>query len=185
MQQKTITVKNMVLSALLIALAIFIPMISFRITLPYFTMTLASHVPVLLSMFLNPVCAVLVAVGSFVGFLFSATIEVALRALTHVIFAFVGAYMLKKNANIFLVLLVTMLLHAVCETLVMGCFGFQMLGMDQAVSFGGQLAVAGIIAGLTMVHHLIDSAITFVIYKAIKPVADFGGQIHINKHITL
>lgn len=183
--QRTLNVKNMVLTAMLIALSIVIPMFMPRLTLPFFTITLAAHVPVLLSMFINPVCAVFVAIGSFIGFLFSAPIEVAFRALTHVIFACAGAVMLQRKGNIFLVWGVTMLLHAICETFVMYLFGFKLLEMQQTIPGANALIACLVIGGLTMFHHTGDFLITAALYKAIKPVGVFEGSIHLTPSKTL
>lgn len=187
MTNAKINTKNIVLTGLLIALAVVIPMFMPRvINVPgFFTVTLASHVPVLLSMFINPICAAAVAVGSTIGFLFTSPPEVVVRAATHAIFAVVGALMLKKNINIFVVLVVTMLLHTVCETTVMFCFGIKLTNLQQTLPQATQAVALGIIAGLTCLHHLMDFVITFVIYKAIKPIGAFESEMHITKTHSL
>lgn len=64
-------IKQMVYAGLLTALAIVIP-IQFgflRIVIPpYFTATLAAHVPMMLSMLISPFVAAVVGIGSTIGF---------------------------------------------------------------------------------------------------------------------
>ncbi|MEG2915982.1 MAG: hypothetical protein RR839_06035, partial [Oscillospiraceae bacterium] len=63
--------KNMVISALLCALGIVIPMFFPKIVLPPASFTLASHVPIFIAMMLSPSIAVTVAIGTTFGFLLS------------------------------------------------------------------------------------------------------------------
>lgn len=91
------TTKNISLAALLIALGITIPMFMPKIIIPPSSYTLASHVPVMIAMFISPSVAVAVAIGTAWGFLISATDIIAMRALSHVVFALAGAIYLKNN----------------------------------------------------------------------------------------
>ncbi|MDP3486359.1 MAG: ECF transporter S component, partial [Bacillota bacterium] len=64
--------KELLYGALLTALALMIPLLFrgwLQIVIPPFTATLGSHVPVMLAMFVSPLVAALVGVGSAVGFL--------------------------------------------------------------------------------------------------------------------
>ena len=64
-------VKELVLGALLTALALLIPLAFggiLGITIPPFSATLASHVPVMLAMLVNPLVAFVVGAGSAFGF---------------------------------------------------------------------------------------------------------------------
>jgi niacin transporter len=86
-------VKKLTYATLLTALAIIIP-INFgflKIQIPPFTATLASHVPLFLSMILGPWVAITVGVGSALGFLITSPAVVAARAFMHVFVGLAGA----------------------------------------------------------------------------------------------
>lgn len=97
---KTNSVKRLTISALLIAMGIIIPMVMPRITIGPASFTLASHVPVFIAMFISPMVAIAVSLGTGFGFFLSATPIIALRALSHLIFAVIGAVILQKHPEI-------------------------------------------------------------------------------------
>lgn len=97
---ETNSVKRLTISALLIAMGIIIPMVMPRITIGPASFTLASHVPVFIAMFISPVVAIAVSLGTGFGFFLSATPIIALRALSHLIFAVIGAVILQKHPEI-------------------------------------------------------------------------------------
>ena len=97
---KTNSVKRLTISALLIAMGIIIPIVMPRITIGPASFTLASHVPVFIAMFISPVVAIAVSLGTGFGFFLSATPIIALRALSHLIFAVIGAVILQKHPEI-------------------------------------------------------------------------------------
>ena len=97
---KTNSVKRLTISALLIAMGIIIPMVMPRSTIGPASFTLASHVPVFIAMFISPVVAIAVSLGTGFGFFLSATPIIALRALSHLIFAVIGAVILQKHPEI-------------------------------------------------------------------------------------
>ncbi|MGL1883206.1 hypothetical protein ACDJ38_04920 [Enterococcus faecalis] len=97
---KTNSVKRLTISALLIAMGIIIPMVMPRITIGPASFTLASHVPVFIAMFISPVVAIAVSLGTGFGFFLSATPIIALRALSHLVFAVIGAVILQKHPEI-------------------------------------------------------------------------------------
>ncbi|MEX1581368.1 MULTISPECIES: hypothetical protein [Enterococcus] len=97
---KTNSVKRLTISALLIAMGIIITMVMPRITIGPASFTLASHVPVFIAMFISPVVAIAVSLGTGFGFFLSATPIIALRALSHLIFAVIGAVILQKHPEI-------------------------------------------------------------------------------------
>ncbi|EGO6563773.1 hypothetical protein [Enterococcus faecalis] len=97
---KTNSVKRLTISALLIVMGIIIPMVMPRITIGPASFTLASHVPVFIAMFISPVVAIAVSLGTGFGFFLSATPIIALRALSHLIFAVIGAVILQKHPEI-------------------------------------------------------------------------------------
>ncbi len=155
--------KTITLTGLLTALAIIIPMIMpLKVVMPPFTATLASHVPLILAMFISPLSAVVVALGSGIGFLLTPLGPiVAARAALHVVFTFFGAYMIRKNFNFYLVLLVTLLLHALSDMAIVyvlsSWFNINVIG-DQAMGY-----VQYVIGIGTSIHHVVDYAIAVAI----------------------
>ena len=160
-----ISTKNIVIGALLIGLAIIIPVIiPIKIVIPPFSATLFSHVPLILAMFINPAIAVCVALGSAIGFIISLGPIVAARAAMHVFFVFVGAYMVKKNRNIYIIAFVTMIIHSVSDMLIV-----YLLHIAGLLELGSAMStVQYIIAVGTSVHHLVVFAIALVIYAAVR-----------------
>ena len=161
-------IRNITLAAMLTALTIIIPIMftPLRVVLGPYTATITAHVPVIVSMFISAPVAAFVALCSGIGFLISSTPIVALRAASHVFFAFAGAKMIaSKKSNIFVTIAVTALIHAVAETLIvyLGCImGFVAtnefgLGFYTAVTFGG-----------TVAHHCVDFIIALLGIKVLK-----------------
>lgn len=90
--------KEIVTSALLTALSLLIP-ITFggyiKIYIPPFSATLASHVPSMIAMLISPTAAVMVGLGSTLGFLLIMGPVVAARAFVHVFFGLAGALLIE------------------------------------------------------------------------------------------
>ncbi len=170
--------KTLVVSALLTALGILIPLVMqppFKILIEPMSFTLASHVPVMIAMFVSPMSAAIVAVGTALGFLLSGMpLVVAIRAFSHIIFALVGAWLVQsgkiKNSFMSLSILavITGLLHGVFEMISVLPF-----------YFGGSLAqgfydtsfaygIVGLVGFGTFVHSIIDFIISVLIVKALK-----------------
>ena len=157
-----LSTKDLIIGALLTALTIIIPT-AFKtpftsLVIPPFSATLAAHVPLIIAMFINPFVALLVAVSSPIGFIISGVPPtVVARAASHIIFIAVGAFMVQRRANIYLIVLATMLIHGVCEYLVILPFGFLYDSFQALVTLYG-----------TMIHSLIDTVIAILIILAIK-----------------
>lgn len=153
--------KDLVLTALLIAIGIIIPVyFSFlRVTLPpAFTATLMAHVPIFIAMFISPWSALFTAIGTTLGFLFTTPLVVAVRAASHVIFALIGAWMIRKGHNLILIGVVTALLHAAFEGLVV--YLFLVLGFTPATEGTSILLSAFYVTGVgTIIHDIIDYVI--------------------------
>ncbi|MEG1415443.1 MAG: ECF transporter S component [Clostridium sp.] len=164
--------KNLVITALLMAFAIIIP-VAFggflRIIIPPFSATLASHVPIFLSMFLGPIPAIIVALGSSIGFLISFPDPViAARALMHVGVVLVGATLLKRGVGYWKVMIITAPIHGILESLIVIPF----VGFDLYQAF----IVVGIGA---MIHHMVDAGITRAILPALKLASpSFSENLH-------
>jgi niacin transporter len=165
----------MVIAAMLSSIGIIIPMFSpFKIILEPASFTLASHVPIFIAMFISPFVAVFVSVITAFGFLMAGIFPpvVVFRALTHIIFSFVGAYILKKNNTILLsfktsvpfVLLIS-LLHAVFEVIVSSVFYFTGQSTANYV-----VVVLGLVGVGTVVHSTFDFILASVIWVPLQKV---------------
>ncbi len=165
--KKTFNTKDMVITALLIALGIMIPTMfsGLRVYIPPFSATLTAHVPVFIAMFISPISAIFTSLGTTIGFIFAGLDPaVTARAFSHIIFAVVGAYMIKKNCSIVLVGATTMFLHAIFEALVSLLF----LSTGWSVSNGNMLYIAFYVTGVgTLIHHIIDYIIAIILVKAL------------------
>ncbi|MBE6051759.1 MAG: ECF transporter S component [Clostridium sp.] len=151
--------KQMVYAALLTALAIIIPIqFSFlRVYIPPFSATLAAHVPMFMAMLISPMTAVVVGVGSTLGFLFTGLdIAVVCRAATHIVVGFVGARIILSSSNYAKAAIITAPIHGLLEALVVIPF----VGLD----FYQLVVVTGVCG---MIHHSIDSVIAGVLVQAI------------------
>lgn len=142
---------------LLTSLALIIPL-SFGgvlgVVIPPFSATLASHVPVMLSMTISPQVAFMVAAGSALGFLIKLGPVIGARAAMHIIFAVAGALMIKRGFSFRRALLATLPIHAFSEALIVLLFGFT-------------LHKAGVVVGLgTALHHGADSIIALALYAS-------------------
>ncbi len=145
-------VKKMIITALLIAFSIVIPVVFgpfLRVYFPPFSATLASHVPLFIAMFLGPFEAAVVGLGSAIGFLFAFPDPIiAARAATHIAVGFVGARLVLRNLSYITVMAITAPIHGILEGIVV-----YMITKNFAVAF--------IAVGVgTVLHHIIDSLIT-------------------------
>lgn len=148
--------RQVVLGGLLTALALMIP-IFFRGTLqftlgPYYTATLASHVPPMLAMTLGPAVAVMVGLGATAGFFLTLGPVVAARAFVHVPFAVLGAWVLRRGWPLWAALLLALPVHAGGEAIV--------VWLVSGTALQGWITAAG-----TTVHHLIDGVLTLAVLQ--------------------
>lgn len=152
-------VRDIVMGALLTALALMIPLMFkgwLQVYVPPFSATLASHVPSMLAIFISPAVAALVGIGSTIGFAITLGPVIAARAAIHIIFGVVGAYMYRAGMRPWVILLAVLPIHAVGEALVVIPFGFD-------------LYKAGVVIGLgSVLHHLADAFITMAVFSALR-----------------
>lgn len=146
--------KEMIYGAILTSLSLIIP-IAFGgllgVTLPPFSATLASHLPLMLSIAISPLTAFTVGLGSTIGFLIKLGPIVAARASSHILFGVLGAILYKRGMGLLKVLLLMLPIHAFAEALLVIPFGFSLYN-------------AGVVIGVgTGIHHLIDTLITIFI----------------------
>ena len=162
------TTKNITISAILIGLGIVIPMfMPLKIFIPPATsFTLASHVPVMIAMFISPAVAVAVVFGTAWGFFLTFGPVVALRALSHVVFAVMGAIIIKKHLMKidFKFNLLIGVVHAFFETVVVYLYLFQREGNPSNF-----LMITFLTIGLGgMAHSIVDFFLSQVVVKRLK-----------------
>lgn len=157
--------RNIVLAALLTALSMVITFSPLKLPVPQpFSVTLASHTPTMIAMFINPWVALFTVIGSCLGFwIATGNIIVVIRAASHIVFALAGVLMLKKgHANIFVTIVVTSVLHAVAEGLIV--YGLTPLFFPEKTV--NLLLMYTTTIG-TLFHHYVDTIITAPILYAL------------------
>lgn len=163
-------VKRLTFSAILVALGILIPMVMPKVVIGPASFTLASHVPVFLAMFISPGVAVAVTLGTAFGFFLSLPVIIAFRALSHIVFALLGAMYLQKHPEIINSMMkfqifnvVIGIIHATVELLVVAVFFIQ--GSMTASNYeAGFLYTVVILIGFGgFIHSLVDYNIAFFI----------------------
>ncbi len=156
------SIKSITIAGLLTALAIVVPLFMPKLPVPQpFSVTPASHLAVILAMFINPFTVICTVVGSSIAFFAVLGPVVAMRAFSHILFALVGCYLLKKRYNLIFTIVITAILHALGEVVVVSIFA--LFGMAESTVY----FVWGVTGGITMLHHCFDFAIAMVIYKAL------------------
>lgn len=177
---RTSSTKRLTFAAILIALGILIPMVMPKISIPPASFTIASHVPVFLAMFISPGVAIAVALGTAFGFFMSLPVIIALRALSHVIFAVIGALILQNRPTLvsstwqFQVFNVVIgLIHATTELLIVTIF-FMQGSMSEATYTSGYFYTVFILVGLGgFIHSLVDYNIAYFLGKRLSRQFDF------------
>ena len=173
--RKTNTLR-LTVTALLTAIAIAIPMVMpIKVLIEPASFTLASHVPIFFAMFLSPVIAAAVSLGSAVGFLLAGfPIVITLRAMSHVVFALVGALYLRGKReellsspvkSVFFSFWIA-LIHALAEVLVVSVFFFGLVpgGTYQDGFFYAVFMLVGV---GTVIHSMVDFFIAQVVWKSL------------------
>lgn len=177
---RTFSTKKLTFAAILIALGILIPMVMPKVTIGPASFTLASHVPVFLAMFISPGVAVAVALGTAFGFFMTLPVVVAFRALSHLVFAIIGALVLQKKPTIVSTMwqfqifnLIIGLIHAAVELLVVSVF-FLQGSMSEATYSQGYFYAIFLLVGLGgLVHSLIDYNLAYFLGQRLSQHFDF------------
>ncbi|AGK98096.1 hypothetical protein [Clostridium pasteurianum] len=152
-------VKKLTVTSLLTALAIIIPIVFgpfLKIQIPPFSATLASHVPMFLAMLIAPEVAVVVGIGSALGFLITSPAVIAARAFTHTFVGLAGALLIRRGMSFKKVIVFTAPIHAILEALIVIPFGFTAANALYIVGIG------------TVAHHFVDGVITVILVGAIE-----------------
>lgn len=151
--------RELTLGAVLTALAIIIP-IQFgflKIIIPPFTATLASHVPMFIAMLISPTIALMVGLGSTIGFMLTSPIYVAARAATHIVVGYIGAVLIKRGMSPVSAFAITLPVHAGLEALVVIPFGWTAYKILVVTGLG------------TALHHAADAAIALSLFYLLNP----------------
>lgn len=171
------SVRSLTISALLIGMGVIIPMVMPKILIPPASFTLASHVPIFIAMFFSPGMAITVALGTTFGFFLTTPIIIALRALSHLVFAVIGAWYLQKKPGIVLkngqftlanwrfqgFNLIIGIIHSFIEMLVVSAFFF-VGNMPDTYYSGGYFYTVFILMGIGgIIHSLVDYNIAYFI----------------------
>jgi len=163
---------QLALSSVLSALAIAIPFVlrgtPLQIYIPaiQYSGTAASHVPTMIAIVIGPSAAAIVGLASTFGFLATLGPVVAARAFIHVLWGVAASiYFFRGGSYVKALILVALPIHAVGEGLVVYLLG----------PVFGVVKVAAEVAGLwvsigTVLHHLIDSAISLAVYRVVRPM---------------
>lgn len=164
--------KSLAFTAILLAFGILIPMvIPVKVVIGPASFTLASHVPVFMAMFISPQVAVLVALGTSLGFLFAGfPIVIVLRAVSHLLFAIVGAVLVQKRPSLlekplstFFLALFLNFLHGLAEFIVV-------LVLTAGAHTGAAYvwSLVGLIGFGSLVHGCIDFYIAYYLWKFLR-----------------
>ena len=180
---------SMVVSALLCAIGIVIPIISpLKITMEPASFTLASHVAIFIAMFISPATAAVVSLGTAAGFMMSGfPIVVVLRAATHIVFSVVGALYLKKFPNTInsfkssqIYSFVIGLIHGLCEVLVVMPFYFSNNMSSGYYAKGFMISVVLLVGVGTIVHSMVDFYLAQAIWKPVTKAVKLPKEVNAN-----
>lgn len=178
-KMKIQSVKNLTVTALLIALGILISMVMPKIVIGPASYTLGSHVPAMIAMFFSPLMAICVALGTAIGFFLTLPPIIGLRALSHLVFVTVGAFYLQKNPQLIqhplklqVFTFVLAVIHASFEVVVV--FVFAYFGNVANTTFDRHYLIFlfGMIGLGGLIHSMIDFYIAYIVARAIQKQAN-------------
>ena len=188
--EKRFTIQTITITALLIAIGVIIPIFSpIKFILEPASFTFASHVAIFLSMFISPAVAVIVAAGTALGFLLGGfPIVIVLRALSHIVFAAIGASVIKSRPQLFsssikiqIFSFAIGIVHAVCEIIVVSIFYFNQSMTSLYYDNGFLFSVMVLVGAGTLIHSMIDFAITLFILKIFSQNHNLKGLFSLDK----
>ncbi|MGI6203563.1 MAG: hypothetical protein ACOYID_09230 [Eubacteriales bacterium] len=173
-------------AALLCAIGILIPLVSpIKVVLEPASFTLASHVAIFIAMFISPLTAVFVTIGTTLGFFLAGFPPVVVaRAASHIVFATVGSLMLArkpaiidsfKKATAFS--FIVSLIHGVCEVIVVLPFYFLNLMTSAYYDKGLFVSVILLVGVGTVVHSMVDFYIAYAVWRPIRKITGAGKAV--------
>ncbi len=161
-------VSHIAIAGLLTAIAILIPtMMPIKLVLPASTYTLASHVPIFIAIFISPQVAIMVALGTTLGFFMSFPFIVAARAFSHLAFVIPGALYLQKHKlnsfkDKFIFNLIVALIHGAAEFGIVALISAKTLNASLLLQFFIFLGLG------TIVHSTVDFILALSVVDALK-----------------
>ncbi|MDR2610497.1 MAG: hypothetical protein LBC58_03475 [Clostridiales Family XIII bacterium] len=177
------TTQKLTVTALLIAIGILIPMISpLRVLIEPMSFTLASHVAIFIAVFMAPDAAVVVALGTTLGFFVGGfPLVIVLRAASHVVFALCASLFLKRFPGTLYSLprvhvfsFIVGLIHGACEVIVVFFYYYTVGGMA-SVSDNLGFRVLFMLVGIgSVVHSMVDFEIAYGIFRGLVKVRSFA-----------
>ena len=132
--------------------------------------------PMMLSMLISPFVAVIVGIGSTIGFVITGLpMPVVARAATHIAVGYIGAKIIIKNRSYVQAVLITGPIHGLLEMIVVIPF----IGLT--VNWALVVTLVG-----SIMHHMVDGVIAYVIVKAVaksrnKDIYDAFGEFTVQQ----
>lgn len=167
---------QLVLAGVLCAIGLVVPMVMPKVIIGPMSFTLGAHVAIFLAMFISPKVAAAVCLGTTMGFFVTTPLIVAARAATHLIFALVGAYTIKRYPDIMESFaagiglnLGLAVLHALGEVLVVAPFfvsGYMFT--PEQLSNGFIMSVIVLVGAGTVLHSVMDCSISVLLWKFVR-----------------
>ena len=175
---------TLMLSALLVAVGTVIPMFMPKVIIGPMSFTLASHVAVMIAIFISPQVSIIVALGTTLGFFVSGTpFIVVLRALSHIVWAFAGGMYIKKHpmtfespSKTFIFNIIIALLHAIGEIIVVIPFYMGTMDVHSFIYM-----VFGLVGIGTAIHSTIDFMVSLLVWKALSKNASIVSISNVKK----
>jgi niacin transporter len=176
-------VLTMTIAAMLCAIGIVIPYVAPRIVMEPISFTLASHVPIFIAMFISPPIAIAVSLITSLGFFIAGfPLTIVIRAITHILFATIGAFILKKNGNVLLSVksasvfsLVISLIHAIAEVTAITLYYW---GTNAINDTYFTMVIIGIGLG-TVIHSMLDFGIAVFVWKPLQHIVTIPASARI------
>lgn len=183
-------IKTMTIAALLCAVGILIPMYFPKIIIGPASFTLASHVPIFIAMFISPTVAISVAIITTFGFFIAGfPLVIVLRALTHLLFAALGSYLLKRKGtllnNMKTAILYSFgisLLHALAEVVVVTFFFFGGKVSEAFLESGYVKSVLLMIGVGGLIHSMVDLSIAVFVWMPLQQVLSIPANLKIRRN---
>ncbi|HER1186874.1 TPA: hypothetical protein ACGFOJ_001653 [Streptococcus pyogenes] len=159
-------------TSILVAFAILIPIIMpLKLIIGPASFTLASHVPLFLAIFMSIPVAILVALGTTLGFLLAGLpLIIVLRALSHLLFAILAAWWLSRKPQLmtsavkcFSFAFFINVIHGLAEFLVV--YILTATTATTATSMSYFWSMLGLIGLGSLIHGILDFYLALVLWR--------------------
>ena len=173
---------QLVLAGVLCAIGLVVPMVMPKVIIGPMSFTLGAHAAIFLAMLISPKVAAAVCLGTTMGFFVTTPLIIAARAATHIIFALVGALIIRRYPNIMESFVAGIglnlglaVLHALGEVLVVAPFFFKgYMFTQEQLSNGFVMSVIVLVgAGTVLTTEQVDRAVAagakFIVAPGLNP----------------